>query len=219
VGYILSAYSGPLLSGALTTLELAAIVWGVGLGLGIVIGTIRAWLPPFLKGLSALVFSAVSSVPILVYLLWFHYPLQAAFRVVVNPFVTSAFVLSMYNAVTISELVKGSIEGFPSEFREVARVNGLSRTVFAREIMTPMLTQGFLPGYLSSQVAALHLTLFASLISVDELFRVAQRINSLEYNAVTVFSLLAIFYFVLSFPLLLLSRWLARHQRDVWEDT
>ena len=126
--------------------------------------------------------------------------------------------LSIYNAVTISELVKGAIEGFPSEFREVARVNGLSRGAFAREIMTPMLTHGFLPGYLSSQVAALHLTLFASLISVDELFRVAQRINSLEYNAVTVFSLLAIFYFVLSFPLLLLSRWLDRQQRDLWGD-
>lgn len=217
--HILRTYSGPLLAGALTTLELAAIVWSLGLGLGIVIGMVRAWLPPFLKGVSALVFAAISSVPILVYLLWFHYPLQAAFRVVVNPFITSAFVLSVYNAVTISELVKGAIEGFPPEFREVAQVNGLSRVVFAREIMTPMLTQGFLPGYLSSQVAALHLTLFASLISVDELFRVAQRINSQEYNAVTVFSLLAVFYFVLSFPLLLLSRFLARHHRDLWGDT
>jgi len=35
---------------------------------------------------------------------------------------------------------------------------------------------------------------------------VIQRINSIEYNAVEVYSLLAIFYFVLSFPLLILAR-------------
>ena len=215
---ILRTYSAAWASGAAKTLELAAIVWSVGLGLGIVIGTIRALLPRFLKPVSMLLFAALSSVPILVYLLWFHYPVQAALGVVVDPFFTSALVLSVYNSLTVSELVKGSIESFPAHFREVAMVNGLRRGIFAREVMVPMLTQGFLPGYVSSQVGALHLTLFASLISVDELFRVAQRINSIEYRAVTVFSMLAIFYFVLSFPLLLLAKWLERHYEDMRGD-
>jgi ABC-type amino acid transport system permease subunit len=216
---LLQEYSGALIGGATTTLELAGIVWGAGLALGLLLGTLRAALPKLLRDASSILFAAASAVPILVYLLWFHYPIQAAFGVVVDPFLTSAFVLSVYNALVISELVKGSIESFPVHFREVGIVNGVPRGVFAREIMMPMLTQGFLPGYLASQVTALHLTLFASLISVDELFRVAQRINSIEYRAVEVFSLLAIFYFVLSFPLLLLSRWLDRHYRDMWGDT
>jgi len=72
--------------------------------------------------------------------------------------------------------------------------------------MIPLALRAALPGYLVSQVAVLHMTLFASLISVDELFRVTQRINALEYNAVGVFSLLALFYFVLSFPLLIVAR-------------
>ena len=93
---ILRDYSGALLSGATTTLELALIVWIAGLALGVLLGAIRGSLPLPLRNGSTVLFAAASSVPILVYLLWFHYPIQAAFGVVVNPFLTSAFVLSIY---------------------------------------------------------------------------------------------------------------------------
>ena len=118
---ILRVHSGALLSGATTTLELATIVWSVGLGLGIVLGIVRAALPRALKQMSALLFAGLSSIPIL-YLLWFHYPVQAAFQNV-EPFVTAAFVLSVYNSLP-SRAGEGRDRDFPLTF-VVAQVNGL----------------------------------------------------------------------------------------------
>ena len=102
----------------------------------------------------------------------------------------------------ISDVVRGALADYPPEHEEVARLTGVSKANFVRNIKIPMLLATVLPSYVATQVTALHSTLFASLISVEELFRQAQRINSIEYDPVATYSLLVIFYFLLSFPLL-----------------
>jgi len=114
-----------------------------------------------------------------------------------DSFYTAAVVFAFYNTLTIGEVVRGAIEDLPVAFSMVAQVTGVPRGTYMRTIMVPLALRAALPSYLVSQVGVLHMTLFASLISVDELFRVIQRINSIEYNAVEVYSLLAIFYFCL----------------------
>lgn len=205
---LIGRYFPALLDGALTTLELAGIAWVGGLVLGTGLGVWRASRTgAAARGGLAIAALAVSSVPVMVYLLWFHYPLQAALGIEVRPFVTAAFVITAYNALAVSEAVRGAIDDLPVAYAMAARVNGIPRRLFLREVVVPLAFRAALPGYLVSQVAVLHMTLFASLISVDELFRVTQRINAIEYDAVGIFSLLGLFYFVLSFPLLLLARW------------
>jgi polar amino acid transport system permease protein len=209
---LLGRYWPALLDGALTTLELAAIAWVGGLVLGTLLGIWRASRRrQTTRGGLALVALASSSVPVMVYLLWCHYPLQAALGISVPPFITAATVFTIYNALVVAEAVRGAIADLPIAYGMAARVNGVPRGIYLRVVVVPLACRAALPGYLVSQVAALHLTLFASLISVDELFRVTQRINAIEYNAVGVFSLLGLFYFVLSFPMLLFAHWAGRH--------
>ena len=199
-------YREALLRGALTSLELAGIAWTVGLLLGTMLGVWRASHRRG-SGRNSLTFlsMAASSIPIMVYLLWCHYPLQAWLGINIPPFITAAAVFSFYNTLVIGEVVRSAVEDLPVSFALAAQATGLPDSAYIRYILLPLTFRAALPGYLVSQVGVLHMTLFASLISVDELFRVTQRINSVEYNAVGVFSILAIFYFVLSFPLLLLA--------------
>jgi His/Glu/Gln/Arg/opine family amino acid ABC transporter permease subunit len=199
-------YHQALLDGALRSLELAAIAWTGGLLLGTPLGIWRASHNQGTKKNSFSFFSmTASSIPVMVYLLWCHYPLQSIFGISVPPFITAAMVFMFYNTLIIGEVVRAAVEDLPVFFSLAALATGVPRGVYIRHIMVPLALRAALPGYLVSQVGVLHMTLFASLISVDELFRVTQRINAIEYNAVGVFSLLALFYFVLSFPLLLLA--------------
>lgn len=207
---LLSRYAPALAGGVAVTLKLAAVVWAGGLVAGIALGVLRASLSRNAARLSSFAALAVSSVPILVYLLWAYYPLQVLLNLSLTPFQTAALVFTIYNAVIISELIRGGIDDLPVAYTLAARVNGLSRSTYYRTILFPLLSRRILPAYLASQVVALHLTLFASLISVDELFRVTQRINAIEYDAVASYSLLALFYFALSFPLFLAARWAER---------
>ena len=143
--------------------------------------------------------------------MWCYYPLQSVLGISLTPFVTAATVFAFYNTLTIGEVVRSAVEDLPVSFSQAAKATGVPRGVYIRYIMLPLALRAALPGYIVSQVGVLHMHFFASLISVDELFRVVQRINAIEYNAVGVYSLLALFYFVLSFPLLLLAALANKH--------
>jgi len=56
----------------------------------------------------------------------------------------------------------------------------------------------------------LQATLFASLISVEDLFKVAQRINSMIYKPVEIYSALGIFFLLVCLPLNGLALWLKK---------
>ena len=212
-------YYPALLGGALTTLELAVIAWTGGLILGTVMGVWRASLQRRSSQGGLAVFAlGISSIPVMVYLLWAYYPLQAALGVSIRPFLTAATVFTLYNAFAVAEAVRGAIIDLPRAYEMAARATGLPRGLYVRTIVVPLALRAALPSYLVSQVATLHLTLFASLISVDELFRVTQRINAIEYDAVGIFSLLGFFYFVISFPLLALARTANKHLAQIGLD-
>jgi ABC-type amino acid transport system permease subunit len=64
----------------------------------------------------------------------------------------------------------------------------------------------------------LQATLFASLISVDEIFRVAQQVNSLIYKPVEIYSMLALLFIAICVPLHLLANYLRqKYTRDYSE--
>jgi polar amino acid transport system permease protein len=204
--FLIGRYRQALLAGAITSIELASIAWAGGLLLGTLLGILRASFGRGVRRSGLSLFSIVaSSIPVLVYLMWCYYPLQSALGISLSPFITASAVFTFYNTLTIGEVVRSAVEDLPISFSFAAQATGVPRSVYIRYIMLPLALRAALPGYIVSQVGVLHMTLFASLISVDELFRVVQRINAIEYNAVGVYSLLALFYFVLSFPLLLLA--------------
>jgi ABC-type amino acid transport system permease subunit len=67
-------------------------------------------------------------------------------------------------------------------------------------------------------VTILQATLFASLISVDEIFRVAQRINAIVYRPIEIYTALAGFFLLICLPLNGLAYFLeARFTRDLSE--
>src|SRR5580704_18024891 len=114
---LISRYHEALLGGALKTLQLAGIAWAGGLVLGTLLGIWRASHTRGSKGSSITLFSAVaSSIPVLVYLMWCHYPLQSALGISVRPFITAAAVFTFYNALTIGETVRGAVGDLPLAF-------------------------------------------------------------------------------------------------------
>ena len=62
------------------------------------------------------------------------------------------------------------------------------------------------------------MALFASLISVNEIFRVAQQINAQIYRPVEIYTALGVLFLVVCLPLNGLALWLkARFTRDLSE--
>lgn len=198
---ILLQYREGILGGLLVTLELCFLVWGVGLLLGIVLGILGAKYPNDIGKISQAGSFILSGVPILVLLFWLHYPLQEMLHIVINPFFTAAFALSLLNIFVIAEIIRNALVEFPDQYVIAAKVCGMSSKTIMKTIQVPIIFRQVIPNVLTAEVQVLHLTLFASLISVEEIFRVAQRINATIYKPIEIYTALAIFFLLVCLPL------------------
>lgn len=215
---IIIKYHEGFLKGLLVTLQLASIIWVIGLSLGTLIGMLAARQPKsYGRGLSVMGF-ILGGLPTLVLLFWLHYPLQAMMRVVIDPFITAAFCFSLINVIAVAEIVRSAIADFPKQYMMAARVCGLSGKQTFWKIELPLILRQCMPPLLMSQVSMLHLTLFASLISVEELFRVAQRINASIYKPIEIYTALGIFFLVICLPVNGFAYWLKKkYTRNISE--
>ncbi len=215
---ILITYHIAFLQGLSVTLQLCAVIWSVGLVGGIAMGVLgahrrRSW-GLTIQGTSF----AFSAIPTLVILFWLHYPAQAMFDVVIDPFYTAALTLSLVNLFGVGEIVRQAVADFPRQYIVAGRVCGMRTRDIVRHIQLPILFRQLLPSLMILQVGMLHASLFASLISVEELFRVAQRINSLIYRPIEIYTALALFFLAVCLPINILAAWLKkRYTRDYSE--
>jgi polar amino acid transport system permease protein len=198
---ILKNYAPALLAGLRTTGELCLIIWPTGLIIGTVLAIMAAHLPRSFGMVQRSVSFFFTSVPVIVLLVWLHFPAQMALGVVIDPFYTAAFALSAINVFAIADILRPALTAFPSGYLAAARVAGMKRDQIFRQIQLPMIVRQVLPAVLMAQVAMLQATIFASLISVDEIFRVTQRINSLIYRPVQIYTALALLFLVTCAPL------------------
>lgn len=215
---ILAQYRIGLLDGLGVTLKLCAIIWFLGIVFGTGIGAAGAKWKMAIGIPTRTASFLLSGIPILVFLFWMHYPLQAMLHVVIDPFYTAAATLTIVNTFAVADLVRSVLDDFPAEYVIAARVCGLSWHQTFLRIQLPLLLRRIMPNLLTIQVNILQATLFASLISVEELFRVAQRINSEVYRPIEVYSTLAVFFLAICLPLNGLALWLrSRYTRNISE--
>lgn len=215
---IVATYLNDLLSGLRVTLYLNLIVWSVGVVLGTGLGVACArWQGSVGLATRGLALLFVGT-PFLVLLFWMHYPFQILLGIVVPPFVTAAITLSAINVFLVADLVRGVLQDFPTQYLLAGHVAGLDRKRIVLSIQLPIALRQLLPRLLLVQIVMLHGSLFASLISVDEVFRVAQRINSRIYRPVEIYTLLAALFLAATLPLYAGAAWLRRRfTRDLSE--
>lgn len=204
---IIVQYKEGLLSGLLVTLGLIIVVWLSGLVLGVLLGS-NAQQYKLTGNFLKFSWFLISSIPILVLLFWFHFPLQEILGVVIKPFVTASVALSIVNIVFVAAIVRDALDQFPEQYAIAGKVSGLNDREIFFKIKFPLIFRAVIPQLLFLQVAMLQATIFASLISVNEIFRVAQQINSMVYKPVEIYTTLALFFIIICLPLNLLAYWL-----------
>ena len=196
-----------LLQGFLTTLELLASIVLIGVPMGVLLGIIGGRYSndfrTILKGARFI----TKIIPVLVFLFWLHYPLQELLHVVINPFLTTIFAIGIINIIAVAFIICLELESLPKSYREAGATLGMSKQQIIRYIEIPLLVRRTLPQILSTQASMLEYTLFASLISVPELFRTAQTINAMIYRPVAIYSLLVIFFLAILAPLHIWISW------------
>ena len=194
---IIVRYKNELLSGFFTTLKLSFLVFPISIFLGILLALARHNLPKYIGKVLRILSIIISSVPLMVFLFWMHYPFQMIFDLVIDPFYTSVFVLSLFTSLLISEYVFNALEHFPKQLIDSALVCGLSKKQIILKVLLPIIARQTIPNLILSFNFVLQSTLFCSFISVEELFMKVQQINAELYKPIEIYTSVAIFFAII----------------------
>lgn len=215
---IIKDYQEAFRKGIWVTFQLCMIIWTSGLIFGGFLGILGAKYKKTIGIPTRIMSFTLSGIPVLVFLFWLHYPVQALLQITINPFITASLTLSIINVFSISDVVRNAINDLPNQYSEVAKVCGISTNKRIMKIDIPLIFRNVISPYIIIQVNMLHMTLFASLISVDEIFRMTQRVNAIIYKPVEIYTALGIFFLLISLPLNGMALWFKnKYARDISE--
>lgn len=199
-----------LLRGLGQTLAICTAVWAISVPAGSLVGLFAFTMPKSAGVIVRICAFFLGSIPPLILLFWFHFPLQAILGVRIDPVWTIILTLTVVDIFAVAEITRWAYSRVPQSLRYLGWVSGLRRSQIFMEIELPTLIRHASAPILFSQIVVLHASLFGSLISVEELFRVGQRINAVEYQPVEVYSVVGLMFLLITIPLNLISFWVSR---------
>lgn len=189
------------------------LLFGMSYFPGFLIGTFIAIVTFFYAKVRSIFFVVsvfFSIVPLLAVLFWFHYPLQTTLGVVWSPLVTSIIVLSIYVAFNVVVILNDTFDTVHKKYNETVKVLGLSINQYILKVLGPISLFLAAPRLLTLAIVTIHATMFASLIGVDELFRVTQRLNAEYLKPVELYSFMALGYLIICLPLYFIGRYISK---------
>jgi ABC-type amino acid transport system permease subunit len=210
-------YKEAFLHGLENTVYICLLVWFIGLAVGIYLGYFANKYK--VMGLSlGWTANIITALPVIVFLFWLHYPLQSILQIVINPFITSVIAFSVVNILGVANIVRTAIAEFPDQYLLAARTLGISHKQVIRKIQFPLILRCIIPPLLNLQINMLQMSLFASFIGVEEIFRMAQRVNSIAYKPIEIYTALGLFFILICLPVNLFTKYLqGKYTRNISE--
>jgi len=177
--------------------------------LGFVLGIFRSGRNVLLKRLIGVYVSFVRGTPFVVqiFIVFFILP---DWGIQLKAFPAALLAMAIMGSGFICEIVAGGIESISRGQWEAAASSGLTLYQQLRLVIVPQAMRVILPPLVGQYVLLIKDTSVVSVIGVMELTRVGWVTVMRIPEGLMVFSLVGILYFVISYPLILLSNYLER---------
>jgi len=207
-------YWPDLVGGAWLTLKIGAASAGMGLVLGLALALMRYSRIRWLDWPAYAYIEFFRTTPPLVQIVWFYYGLPAMTGRDLDAATSAAVALGLNIAAFFAEIFRAGIAGIDRTQWQAARVLGLGMTDTLRFVILPQALRNVLPPTGTTIIYLVKSTALASAIGVPDLLRVGQLIYVENYRVVESLTIVAIAYFVLTYPLALaflaIERWFSR---------
>jgi len=205
----LLAWLGPILHGALTTVEIAVLAYAIGLALGLIGASARLSPWPALRALGTGYSTLVRALPELLLIILLFYAgsqaLNAALaalgwdgQLTISGFVTAVGVLAFVQGAYMTEVFRGAILAIPRGQLEAADAYGFSRASRFRRIVIPAMLPNALPGMSNLWLILVKDTALVSVIGFEELFFTVQQAAASTRAYFLFYALAAALYLVMT---------------------
>jgi len=151
--------------------------------------------------------------PLLVQILWAYYALPMLLGVSISNTMAGLLTLSLYVGSFYAEIFRGGINAIDKGQREAAAAVGMSGVQSMVHIILPQAIKKMLPAFINQSVIQVKNTSLLYAISVAELTYMTSVVNSETYRPLEAYTLAAVMYFVMLFPLTQIADHFERRMR------
>jgi His/Glu/Gln/Arg/opine family amino acid ABC transporter permease subunit len=201
-----------LAKGAVVTAELTVISILIGALIGTIVGVGRLSGRPVLEWLLAGYVTLMRGVPLLVTLLFLYYGLPSV-GVRLDAFAVAIIALSITSGAYIGEIVRAGIQSIDPGQMRAARSLGMSWAGAMRRIILPQAMRRVLPPLTNEALTLLKNTSLVSTIALADLLRAGLEVMTWQANTFSPFAGVALFYLLLTLPLVWLNTRLEQRYR------
>ncbi|GAB6851303.1 MULTISPECIES: amino acid ABC transporter permease [Paraburkholderia] len=188
----------PLLyAGLVFTVPLTLISFALGLALAFVAALVRLFGPKWAVAVVRFYVWLIRGSPLLVQLFVIFYGLPNV-GIVFDPLTAAIIGFTLNVGAYNSEVIRGVIESIPKGQWEAAYSMGMTRSQALRRVILPQATRVALPPLSNSFISLVKDTSLAAVLTVPEIFQAAQRIASVTYEPLVLYTEAALIYLVFS---------------------
>jgi polar amino acid transport system permease protein len=201
----------------------ALVAWGLGITIAYTVGTILlGFVIGLVTGLLRLSRNRFLTLPLIAYveifrctpllvqIIWFYYALPVVLGIDIPATVAATLVLSLYTGAFYAEIVRGGVESIERGQWDAARAVGLRRLQALRLVILPQAFRRMIPPFMNQSIIQLKNTSLVSTIAVADLLYQGEMITAATYRPLEVYTMVAVLYFAVLFPLTLAAQYAER---------
>ncbi|MGV9869068.1 amino acid ABC transporter permease [Rhodococcus koreensis] len=203
-----------MLDGLVVTLELTVITIAISMVLAVPVAVARMSEIELVRWGAQAYIEVFRCTPMLVQLFWIFYALPALTGLTISGFTSAIIALSANLTAFMAEAYRSGFQAVPVEQVEAGKMLRLTRLQQLRYIIVPQAIRQQTPVILSLNISIFKDSALVSTIAVADLMFVANTISSETYRSLEVFTLAAVIYFAVAFPVSLATSNLERRMQQ-----
>lgn len=139
--------------------------------------------------------------PVLVQLVWVYYALPILSGIELSPSGAAFITLTLYGASFFGEIIRGGIISVDMGQWDAGRALGMRRHQLMGRVILPQAFRRMVPPLVNQTVLQLKNTSLLSVLAVPDLLYQGQLITSASYRPLETYTMIAVIYFIILFPL------------------
>lgn len=207
---LLTEYGGALLSGLGVTLRLTILGIIFASIIGVVCALINVSKNKYLKIFTNIYINIIRGTPFLVQAYIIYFGLPMAFGIRMNETTAGTIAISLNAGAYMAEIMRGGILAVDKGQMEAARSLGLPYAKAMTKVILPQAIRTMTPSLINQFIITLKDTSILSIIGIRELTMAGKLIIAKNYESLAMWSLVALYYFVVIYAITKVSRYIER---------
>lgn len=183
------------LEATLMTLKITAVALILGTILGLVFALMKISRSKILQGIANLYITIIRGTPLIVQIMFLYFGITQL--IVLSGFWAGAIALGIHNGAYIAEIFRGAIQGIDRGQREASSSLGMTRGQSMRRIIFPQALKRSIPPLGNQFIITLKDSSLVYIISVPELFAMANREAAQSYQSLETYLVVGVYYLIL----------------------